>query len=71
MSKTLRLLSKKQVRDLVCYSFVHLGRLETAGLFPKRVVLRRNRQGRAARVGYLEHEVQAWIEAKAAEREAP
>ena len=71
MSKTLRLLTKKQVRELVCYSLVHLGRLEDAGLFPKRVVLRRNRHGRAARVGYLEHEVHAWIEAKAAARDAP
>jgi len=71
MSKTLRLLSKKQVRDLVCYSPVHIGRLEDAGLFPKRVILRRNRHGRPSRIGYVEHEIQAWIEAKAAERDAP
>lgn len=71
MSKTLRLLSKKQVRDLVCYSPVHIGRLEEAGLFPNRVVLRRSQNGRPSRIGYLEHEVQAWIEAKAGERVAP
>ena len=71
MSKTLRLLNKKQVRDVVCYSSVHIGRLEYAGLFPKRVILRRNRHGRPSRVGWLEHEVIAWIEAKAAERDAP
>jgi prophage regulatory protein len=71
MSKTLRLLNKKQVRDLVCYSNVHIGRLESEGLFPKRVILRRNRHGRPSRIGYVEHEVLAWIEAKAAERDAP
>jgi prophage regulatory protein len=71
MSKALRLLSKKQVRDLVCYSLVHIGRLEDEGLFPQRVVLRRNRHGRPSRVGYVEHEVQAWIEAKVAQRDAP
>ena len=71
MSKTLRLLNKRQVRDLVCYSSVHIGRLEDEGLFPKRVILRRNRYGRPSRVGYVEHEVLAWIEAKAAERDAP
>ena len=37
MSNTLRLLSKKQVKELVLYSYAHIDRLEAAGAFPKRV----------------------------------
>ena len=39
MTTTLRLLSKKQVKALVLYSFAHIDRLEKAGQFPKRVRL--------------------------------
>ena len=46
------------------YSKVHLGRLEKAGLFPKRIQL-----GPNGRVAWLEHEIDAWIEARAAARE--
>ena len=63
-----RLLSKKQVKELVLYSFAHIDRLEKAGLFPKRVRLSPYRMGR---VGYLESEIHAWIEARVAERDAP
>ena len=67
MTTTLRLLSKKQVKDLVLYSYAHIDRLEKAGLFPKRVRLSSYRTGR---VGYLESEILAWIEARLATRSA-
>ena len=67
MTTTPRLLSKKQVKELVLYSYAHLDRLEKAGLFPKRVRLSPHRMGR---VGYLEAEVHAWIEARLAQRDA-
>lgn len=35
----MKLLSKKQVKALVLYSYAHIDRLEAAGLFPKRVKL--------------------------------
>ena len=59
-----RLLTKAQVKNLVTYSFAHTARLEAAGLFPKRVTLG------SGRVAYVEREVQAWIEAKIAARDA-
>ena len=67
MTTTPRLLSKKQVKELVLYSYAHLDRLEKAGQFPKRVRLSPHRMGR---VGYLEAEVHAWIEARLAQRDA-
>ena len=68
MTTKLRLLSKKQVRDLVLYSFAHIDRLEKADQFPKWVRLG---PYRTARVGWLETEIEAWIEARLAERSAP
>lgn len=68
MTTNLRLLSKKQVRELVLYSYAHTDRLEKAGLFPQRVRLSPHRTGR---VGYFEHEIQAWLEARLAKRSAP
>lgn len=59
----MRLLSKKQVRERVLYSPAHIQRLEDAGLFPKRIRLG---QGR---VGWLETEITAWLEAKIRERD--
>ena len=67
MSMNLRLLSKKQVKDLVLYSYAHIDRLEKAGLFPKRVRLSRYRTGR---VGWMESEITAWLQSKLAERDA-
>ena len=63
-----RLLSKKQVKELVLYSYAHIDRLEKAGQFPKRVRLSPHRMGR---VGYLESEIHTWIETRLAERDAP
>ena len=67
MTTTPRLLSKKQVKDLVLYSYAHTDRLEKAGLFPQRVRLSPHRMGR---VGYVESEIIAWIEARLEQRNA-
>jgi prophage regulatory protein len=58
-----RLLSKTQVREVVLYSPAHIARLEAAGQFPKRVRLG------AGRVGWVEEEVQHWLNVKIAERD--
>jgi prophage regulatory protein len=52
----MRILSKKQLRELVLYSSQHIARLEKAGTFPKRIHLGPNR------VGWLEQEVFDWLE---------
>ena len=51
----MKLLTKKEVRDRVCYSPQHIARLEKAGKFPRRVQLGPNR------VGWVETEITAWI----------
>ena len=68
MTTKLRLLSKKQVKEIILYSYAHTDRLEKAGLFPKRIRLSPHRMGR---VGYLESEIHAWINARLAQRDAP
>ncbi len=60
----MRLLSKTEVRSKVLYCPAHIARLEAAGLFPKRVRLG------AARVGWVEQEVEDWIKQRIAERDA-
>ena len=52
----MRLISKRQVQELVLYSSQHIARLEKAGQFPKRVPLGPNR------VGWGESEVLDWLE---------
>jgi prophage regulatory protein len=59
-----RLLSKRQVKELVTYSFAHTARLEADGKFPKRVRLG------TGRVAYVEREVSDWIASRIAERDA-
>jgi prophage regulatory protein len=59
----MRILSKRQVKELVLYSPQHIARLEKAGLFPKRVQLGPNR------VGWVEREVLEWLEVRLAQRE--
>ena len=54
-SIVMRLLSKRQVKELVLYSPQHIARLEAAGQFPKRVQLGQNR------VGWVEAEVLEWL----------
>ncbi|WP_417729532.1 helix-turn-helix transcriptional regulator [Roseovarius sp.] len=59
----MRIISKRQVKELVLYSPQHIARLEKAGQFPKRVQLGVNR------VGWVEAEVLAWLEERLARRE--
>jgi prophage regulatory protein len=67
MSDTLRLLSKKQLKELVLYSHQHIQRLEDAGSFPKRVRLGNHR---GSRVGWIESEVRAWLQERIDKRQA-
>lgn len=59
-----RLINKAAVKSLVTYSFAHTARLEAAGQFPKRVRLG------TGRVAYVESEIQDWIAARIAQRDA-
>ncbi len=61
----MRLLSKRQVKEMVLYSPQHIARLEQAGKFPKRVRLGNNR------VGWVEEEVLDWLHERMAERDTP
>lgn len=60
----MKVLRKKEVVEKVGYSGMHISRLEAAGRFPKRIKLGPNS------VGWLESEVNEWIEQKVAERDA-
>ena len=59
----MRMLSKKQVREVVLYSGQHIGRLERAGKFPKRVQLG------PCRVGWVEQEVLDWLQQRIEQRD--
>jgi prophage regulatory protein len=63
---TMKILSYDDLRTVkgVVYSRVHLWRLEKAGQFPKRV-------SSAARHGWVDSEVDDWLAARLAERDAP
>jgi prophage regulatory protein len=61
----MRMLSKRQVKELVLYSPQHVARLEAAGVFPKRVKLGNNR------VGWLEREVLDWLQKRIDARDQP
>lgn len=61
----MRILSKRQVKELVLYSPQHVARLEAAGLFPKRVRLGPNR------VGWVEGEVLDWLRTRIDRRDEP
>ena len=61
-----RLLSKKQVKEIVLYSYAHIERMEKAGRFPKRVRLSQFPRGRC---GYVESEILEWLQARIAERD--
>lgn len=58
-----KLISKRDVRSMVCYSFAHIDRMEAAGTFPKRVRLGQ------ARVAWVKAEVEAWVQARIDERD--
>ena len=59
----MRLLSKRQLKEMVLYSPQHVARLEIAGQFPKRVKLGNNR------VGWIEAEVLDWLQERIDARE--
>ena len=61
----MRMLSKRQLKELVLYSHQHIARLEKAGKFPKRVRLGQNR------VGWVETEVLDWLQERLDARETP
>jgi prophage regulatory protein len=61
----MRILSKRQLKELVLYSPQHIARLEKAGQFPKRVQLG------PCRVGWVEDEVLDWLRSRLESREAP
>ena len=61
----MRILSKRQLKELVLYSPQHIARLEKAGKFPKRVSLG------PCRVGWVEDEVLDWLQQRLDRREAP
>lgn len=61
----MRMLSKRQVKELVLYSPQHIARLEAAGLFPLRVKLGNNR------VGWIEEEVLDWLQIRIDARPTP
>jgi len=61
MSKTLKLLKVRQVCEKVGVSRATLDRWEAEGIFPTRVILRRDpKSGRATRVGWREDEIDDW-----------
>ena len=64
----MRLLSKRQVRELVLYCPQHIQRLENANRFPKRVRLE---NGPRSRVGWIEGEVMEWLQKRIDERNNP
>ena len=59
----MRILSKRQLREMVLYSPQHVARLEKAGTFPKRIQLGPNR------VGWVEDEVLNWLQERLDRRE--
>jgi len=59
----MRILSKRQLKEIVLYSPQHIARLEKAGKFPKRVQLGPNR------VGWVEQEVLDWLQKRLDGRE--
>lgn len=61
----MRILSKRQLKELVLYSPQHVARLEKAGKFPKRIQLGPNR------VGWVESEVLDWLQERLDSREDP
>ena len=63
-TENLRIIRRRELKEKVGYSAAHIDRLEKAGNFPRRVVL-----GPGA-VGWLESDVNSWIRARVAERDA-
>jgi len=61
----LRILSLNDLRERgILYSRVHIGRLVKAGRFPAPIKVGQNR------IGWIESEIDEWLNAKVAERDA-
>ena len=60
----IQIISRKEAASRVNYHPHHLVRMEKVGRFPRSVVLGPGRRG------YVEGEVEAWIEERIAERDA-
>ena len=58
-----RLLTKRQVKEVVGFSFAHIDRLENERRFPFRVRV-------GFRVFWVESEIQRWITERIAERDS-
>jgi prophage regulatory protein len=58
----MKVLNKRELRAKTTISIQHITRLEKLGRFPKRIQLTQNR------VGWLESEVDEWLEQRVAER---
>lgn len=61
----MRMISRRQLKELVLYSPQHIARLEKAGKFPKRVNLGQ------CRVGWVEQEVLDWLRVRIEQRDQP
>ena len=61
-----RLLRRKQVKDIVPFSYAHIERMEKAGCVPKRVRFSPHPRGRC---GSVESEIHDWLSARIAERD--
>ncbi len=59
----MKILSKRQPKELVLYCPQHIARLEKAGAFPKRVQLGQ------CRVGWIEQEVLDWLQERIQRRD--
>ncbi len=64
----MRILSKRQLKELVLYSPQHIQRLEHAGTFPRRLRLG---NGPRCRVGWIEEEVLDWLQERITRRDKP
>ena len=58
-----RIVTAPERREMIPYSDQHVGRLEKAGQFPKRIRLGENR------IGWSLHELLDWIDNRKAERD--
>lgn len=65
-SFAMKLLSKRQLKELVLYSSQHIQKLENANRFPRRV---RFGNRPRSRVGWIESEVMEWLRLRIDARE--
>ena len=57
-----RIVSRKELREMIPYTHQYILRLEKAGKFPRRIPIGERR------VGWWLHEILAWIAAREAQR---